>query len=473
MFYSDEPVVKVEVKGGLHMNKKRFYITISAISVMCVLGACGNNKTYDAGLDKNVSESENSEVTDTEGETVKQEDIKQEDTGVETIANLTENSNTGVTIDYSINSYQSIQDFSYQLFKENMETQNPVLSPVSAYLALAMAGFGADGNTWTEFYQLLGDSIQPISDDLMNTLPVESENQILSLANSAWIDDQYIVDENWIGSIKSLLDAEAYQTNLSSTDAMNSMNNWIKTKTNNMIDEMVTGPLDYDTRLVLFNTIYFKAKWNNPFDANSTYLDQFEINDDEQIEIDMMHKDSEDFEYVYSDFAEGLIFPYYADAEGHNLALVALKPTEGMNVREMYSKLTSDVVSEMLNSKQTMLVNTKLPKFEISFEENLNDSLMNMGLTDCFDAEKADFSLMGRNENGNNLYISLVKQKAKIIVDEEGTEAAAATEVMMFESCALIEEEAIDVYFDEPFLYMIIDMDKEIPLFIGILDNPA
>ena len=127
----------------------------------------------------------------------------------------------------------------------------------------------------------------------------------------------------------------------------------------------------------------------------------------------------------------------------------------------------------MLKNKMTSLVNIKLPKFEISFEDSLNDSLMNMGLVDGFDPEKADFSLMGKNVSGNNLYISLVKQKAKIIVDEEGTEAAAATEVMMAEACALFPEEPIDVYFDEPFLYIIMDMDREIPLFMGILDNPA
>ncbi|MDE6056193.1 MAG: serine protease, partial [Lachnospiraceae bacterium] len=95
----------------------------------------------------------------------------------------------------------------------------------------------------------------------------------------------------------------------------------------------------------------------------------------------------------------------------------------------------------------------------------------NMGLTECFDYEKSDFSRMGRPNSGNNLYISLVRQKAKIIVDEEGTEAAAVTEILARDGGGMLSEPK-QLYFNEPFLYMIMDMDRELPLFIGILDNP-
>ncbi|MBO5033514.1 MAG: serpin family protein [Lachnospiraceae bacterium] len=450
------------------MVKRGIYATITAITAMCALGACGNTET-----DSVISEQGESEALHSEEAGAAESDMTEPDTESQDAVNLTNESSIAITIDYDIQSYEDIQNFSYQLFGENLESQNPVLSPVSAYLALAMAAFGSDGSTKAEFDKLLGEGAMVISDDIMNSLPVESKNQILSLANSAWIDDQYLVDENWIGSIKSLLDAEAYQTDLSSTEAMNSMNDWIKTKTNEMINEMLTEPLDSDARLALFNTIYFKAKWSSPFEVESTYQDQFHVNENEQVEVDMMNKYAEGFDYISNDFAEGLIFPYRSDTEKPNLALLALKPKEGMTVREMYNNLNGDVISDMLKNKMTSLVNIKLPKFEISFEDSLNDSLMNMGLVDGFDPEKADFSLMGKNVSGNNLYISLVKQKAKIIVDEEGTEAAAATEVMMAEACALFPEEPIDVYFDEPFLYIIMDMDREIPLFMGILDNPA
>lgn len=450
------------------MIKKRLYAVIAAVVVTVVLGACGSNEIV-ANITEESTMSEEESVI--KGETAQIEETDTET--METVTDQTDENTAKPETDHDIESYQSLQNFSYNLFAEKADAKNPVLSPTSAYLALAMAGLGADGNTRTEFDHVLGEDMMALSGNLMNTLPVESERQILLLANSAWIDDQYIVEEKWLDSIKSVMSAEAYQDDLSSTNAMNNMNSWIDEKTKSLINKMITQPLPDRTRLVLFNTIYFKGKWCNPFEMNHTYTDTFHISDTEQVEIAMMHKLSEYFDYVSNDFAEGLIFPYLSDTAEHNLALIALKPREDMDVREMYQKLNSDVVSEMISDQQTVLVNTMLPKFEIAFEADLNDNLINMGLIDGFDSDKADFTLMGRNESENNLYISLVKQKAKIIVDEEGTEAAAVTEVAMLESCALIEEEPIDVFFDEPFLYMIMDMDKEIPLFVGILDNPA
>lgn len=431
------------------MKKKMIFATTAVAAAAFALATCANTKT--GGESPNSAQTNENKVA----------------------ANLTAASNVSVNIDYSIHSYKSIQDFSYQLFGENMDEDNPVLSPASAYLALAMAGFGADGNTKTEFYQVLGEDMMALSDDLMHMIPAKSDVQILTLANSAWIDDQFLVDEKWIGTVKSLLDAEAYQTDLSSVDAMDSMNYWVKENTNGMIDKMLENPLDKDSRLALFNTIYFKAKWSSPFEAMATYSDDFTIDASQSVKTDMMHKYDEYFDYISNDFAEGLIFPYRTDKEDNNTAFIALKPSEDMDVREMVRLLNEAAMAEMLAGRQTLLVNTKLPKFEIAFEQELNDSLKNMGLNECFDGDMANFDLMGQSVTGNPLYISLVKQKAKIIVDEEGTEAAAVTEVFVADNCALIVEEPLNIFFDEPFLYIIMDMDREIPLFIGILDNPA
>ena len=138
----------------------------------------------------------------------------------------------------------------------------------------------------------------------------------------------------------------------------------------------------------------------------------------------------------------------------------------------MYSQLSAEVITDVIANKQTQIVNLKLPKFEVTFDEKLNESLINMGLTECFDEDKANFDQLGKTINGDTLFINLVRQKAKIIVDEEGTEAAAATEVLMCDRGALIETELIELNFNEPFLYMLLDLETEIPLFIGILDNP-
>lgn len=130
-------------------------------------------------------------------------------------------------------------------------------------------------------------------------------------------------------------------------------------------------------------------------------------------------------------------------------------------------------MDDILVNKKTETVNLKLPKFELTFDKVLNDSLSDMGLTECFDMEKANFDQMGKTLDGDNLFIGLVRQKAKIIVDEEGTEAAAATEVLMACGAAMEPQEYREVYFDEPFVYMIMDMERGIPLFMGILDDPG
>lgn len=376
-------------------------------------------------------------------------------------------------------SYDALNEFSYQLFAENMDEENPVLSPVSAYIALSMAGIGAENNTKEEFASVLGDEavVRALCEKLMTTLPTETKNTTITLANSAWIDDTFAVKDNWISEINSVMHSEVFRESLSSSKVPGLMNEWIEEKTNGLIDKMIDEPFNPYTKLVLFNTVYFKAKWADPFEAYDVYTDKFYREDKEEIDTEIMHKES-DMEYLSNDFAEGLIFPYRKDAESDgNFAFVALKSAnEDMKVRELYEKLTPSVVSELIENKSTELVNTKLPKFELTFDKELNEGLINMGLNDAFDAEKADFSRIGAEHiehSDENLYINLVRQKAKIIVDEEGTEAAAATAVMMECGAALIEELPKEVFFDRPFVYMIMDMDNEMPLFIGILDSPA
>lgn len=392
---------------------------------------------------------------------------------------LTGQTAKAVTIDYNIESYESVRKFGYDLLAQNIQDNNPVLSPVSAYLALSMAGCGADGTTREEFYNVLGNDMMTLSDDMMNTFPTKGDSLNLSIADSAWIDDAFIVDEVWLGTVRSLMDAEAFQADLSSEKTMHEINRWIEEQTNGLIDKMLEQPLDEMARLALINTVYFKGKWEIPFEAGDTRKEDFYLHKGQDVteQVDMMNLYLTDLDYIANEFAEGVILPYQKNSDSsrsENLAFVALKPLENGDVRDVYNGLTSEVMTDILVNKQTELVNLKLPKFEITFDKELNKALENMGLVECFDLDKANFDQMGKTQSGDNLYIGLVRQKAKIIVDEEGTEAAAATEVIMACGAAMVEpQEPKEVYFNEPFVYMILDMDKEIPLFIGILDNPV
>lgn len=444
------------------MGRKRILAAVVVVAAACLFGACGKMESESMQRGVLVSNQE-------EGNQMKT-----------AVTDLTGQTAQGVTIDYSIKSYESVQKFGYDLFAQNIQDKNPVLSPVSAYLALSMAGCGADGSTKDEFYTVLGNDMIALADDMMNTLPAEGDLLSLSIADSAWIDDAFIVDDTWLGTVNSLMDAEAFQTDLSTEEAMQAINRWIDDKTNGLIDKMLEQPLDEMARLALINTVYFKGKWEIPFEANDTREEDFYLDkaQNETERVDMMNLYRTDLDYIANDFAEGVILPYQknsGDSSNGNLAFIALKPTENGDVRDVYSRLTREVMTDILVNKQTELVNLKLPKFEITFDKKLNDSLSNMGLEECFDVDRANFDQMGKTMSGDNLYISFVRQKAKIIVDEEGTEAAAVTEVIMACGAAITEEaqKPREVYFNEPFVYMIMDMDRELPLFIGILDNPV
>ncbi len=452
------------------MIKKRILQTTAILTTACIFSAC----TKKAEQQPVVQMTEQQPVVQM---TEQQPDTEESNLERTTdLAGMTEDVETSVCIDYVIESYQNIQQFGYRLFSQQINSKNPVISPVSAYLALAMAGCGADGTTRGEFYNVLGNDMLPLSDDMMNRFPETGDWMTLSIANSAWIDDKLVVEDLWLGTVKSLMDAEAVQAELSTVQTMNEINDWIDTKTNGLIHEMLTAPLELNTRLALFNTVYFQGKWKHPFEPQNTFKEAFYLQkgQEETVQADMMNMYRTELEYLSNDFMEGVILPYQQNDHdsGGALAFAALKPTGEEDVRDLYSRLTNKVVTDVISNKQTQTVNLKLPKFEVTFDEKLNESLINMGLTECFDEDKANFDQLGKTIRGDRIFINLVRQKAKIIVDEEGTEAAAATEVLMCDRGAIIETELKELYFNEPFIYMILDLETEIPLFIGILDNP-
>jgi len=382
---------------------------------------------------------------------------------------LTTDTEEKKVFDVNIVSYDSIHGFSYELLKHNLDQENPVLSPISAYFALAMAGNGARGETLEEFYELLGINFNTIPYEILHSLQREEEGMTVSFANSAWVDEQLQAEDTYLAAVENYFDAEVYQQKLSTKQAMDDMNIWVNAKTNGMIPAMINRPLEEDTRLVLFNTIYFNGKWKTPFKGYSTRDFDFTTEDGNVMTLPMMQMHETNQLYVKNDIAEGVILPY----KDEELVFLALMPTDEACVREMYEQLTWEDISKLLDQEETTLCNLRLPKFEVTFEKELNKSLKDMGLKRAFDGSLSDLSGIGTTSSGGNLFISLVKQKAVLILDEEGTEASAATMVEVKEECAVeYEVPPVNLYFDKPFLYMIVDKSNDIPLFMGIMDAP-
>ncbi len=172
--------------------------------------------------------------------------------------------------------------------------------------------------------------------------------------------------------------------------------------------------------------------------------------------------------YLHSELGEGVLLPY----QGEDFAYVAILPREGMEARELQRQLTPEALDVLLESENRELCNLRLPKYEVSFDRELNDSLQAMGLIRAFDGDQADFSGLEKTDQGSSLYVSLVKQKAVFRVDEKGTEAAAVTMAVLDRCAAVMGPQPRELYFDRPFVYMILDMETRVPLFVGILDDP-
>lgn len=365
-------------------------------------------------------------------------------------------------------SYQVVQDFAMSLFREKMNTPNVVLSPVSAYIALSMVGAGAEGATAEQFERIMGKQQDMLALSAKMTWELEREESqfVMALANSAWLDDEFTVNEEWTNKISGLQNIEAFQMDVSSQKAMSAMNQWIEEKTGGMIQQMLSQPMAANTRLVLFNTLYFHGEWRMKFMPQLTTQKTFYVSESENIQVPMMLQNTKNIMYMRNEELEGVLLPYQND----NAAFVAIRATKG-DIRAILADLSFSELNHLINDAEYVSMNLELPKFEVTFDEELNDSLVQMGLTNVFNEERAELSGLGTSAYGYNLYVDTVRQKAVVKVDEDGTEAAIATEVAVADTTALIEN-PVEVIFDEPFFYMVIDMHSSLPLFIGIMDNP-
>lgn len=359
--------------------------------------------------------------------------------------------------------------FSFDLFGA-VDEENPVLSPLSAYLALSMVGAGAKGETAREFTDLMGEDMTAQAADLMERLPRQEEHIRLELANSVWMDQVFQADPQWQAQMEEEMHAQVRTGELAGRDMMEQINGWVSEKTQGLIPQLLGEPLKDGTRMALFNTVYFKGEWENPFEAMDTMEEPFYPAQGGEVSAEIMRKWGETLSYVKGEDLDGVVLPY----RDCPLAFVALKPTGGQSVREMYGELDSQALSRLLDERTDTLMNLKLPKFEIEFSRTLNEDLQGLGLQLAFDPYRADLTGLGYTDAGIPLCIDLVAQKALIRVDEEGTEAAAVTEIAMME-CALAVplRDPVDVFFTEPFVYMILDTQTQTPLFMGIYDRPV
>ncbi|MBN1433070.1 MAG: serpin family protein [Methanomicrobiaceae archaeon] len=370
--------------------------------------------------------------------------------------------------------------FAFDVYKkiasENSGDDNLFLSPFSISSALALTYEGAKGETADQIKSVFHfpENIDTLRNGYLavNTgINAGDPEYELEVANALWAEQTYRFLEDYINIADEYYSAET--TNLDFVNQPEqsrlTINGWVEEKTNDRIKNLIPqGMIDPLTRLVITNAIYFKGTWVLQFDENKTSEADFITPSGDIVKVDMMQRTDEDAIYGYTetDELQMLKMPYDHES-GKELSMVVILP-KANELQTVENTLTADQLEELQKSIESKQVKVFFPKFKLETEYQLGDTLQEMGMPVAFTGG-ADFSGM---DGKTDLFISDVVHKAFVEVNEEGTEAAAATAVVI-KLTAVVEEEPIPVFIaDHPFIFMIQDNETGNILFIGRISNP-
>ncbi len=361
------------------------------------------------------------------------------------------------------------REFAFELFREVCtlnEQENIMVSPLSVSYALGMTLNGAAGTTRDAFRDVLhfGDltdqEVNESYQDLMDQMVRLDEQVKFSIANSIWYRLGYQVLEEFITTNRTYFDAMVSELDFSDPQSVEIINDWIEEKTNDKIRDML-DQIPGDAVMYLINAIYFNAKWKYGFDPEDTSPGTFYPEDGTTHTADFMKlKGSFNYYQKTSDYS-AVELPY-GDS---TFSMVVVLPGQGKTVEEMAENLDLELWESWFATPVYRDVQIELPKFKYGFKDLLNDPLKNLGLGVAF-SEGADFS---RISPGGGIYISRVIHQTFIDVQEEGTEAAAATIVELRE----VASPGPPVFrADRPFLYLIKENSTGAILFMGKVGRP-
>ena len=355
----------------------------------------------------------------------------------------------------------------FQQINSQEGNKNIFISPLSISMALGMAYNGAEGNTKEQMRQVLeyddlndreiNESYKSLIELLSNLDP----KVIFNIANSIWYRDGFEVEDEFINLNTSYFDAVVRELNFSDEGAADIINDWVSENTKDKIKEIVEKPINPLTIMFIINAIYFKGTWTYEFDEEYTTDDKFYLSDGSQITCEMMHQKC-DLGYFENDDFQVVDLPY--GDEQYSMTVFLPKP--GRDIDSLITDITDENWNRWLSFLSTQEVNLYLPKFKLEYYKKLNYDLQALGMTDAFG--NADFTRITKD---GEIYISDVKHKSFIDVNEEGTEAAAVTVIeFRVES---VEDSPTVMRIDRPFLFAIRENSSGTILFIGKIVEPA
>lgn len=354
--------------------------------------------------------------------------------------------------------------------------QNFVMSGFSLSSVVAMAGEGAAGNTKKEiqkafrFPQNKNDLLEGFSDVSRVTREEASGgNFTLNVANTIYVHQDFKLLSSYVDSIKKHFLAEAQNIDFGQSEqSLKVINKWVEDKTHEKIKNLLPkGTITPLTRVVLVNAVYFKGDWEQKFDKKNTQKEKFFVTPKKSVNVDMMHADGNKYMLEMVDELDSnvLIMPYKGDRIE---MLIILPKDDKIAVESVEEKLSSFDLSKLRFESSKVKLNLSIPKFEVESTHELLPVMQKMGVKDMFNLDAADFSGMTGDKS---LSVSAVVQKAFIKVNEEGSEAAAATGmVMMMRSMPM---PPMEFKVNRPFLFMIKDKLTGLVLFSGKISDPS
>lgn len=363
-----------------------------------------------------------------------------------------------------------INDFSISLYREiiQKESGNIFFSPLSIEFALVIAYEGAKGKTKEEMERVLNlpsneTARRSSFARIFNLLNKNGEYE-LSLANALWIQKGYPILEEYRKTIERYYPADVYRVDFVNDPdgAVSEINEWVSERTKGKINKILNG-VSRMTRVIITNAIYFKGKWLHQFEKSKTQLMEFYVTKDKAVKVQMMHT-KEEFPYTETKDFQLLEMPY----KGNEISMIVILPKKVDGLKNIEEKINASLLRSLLSKLSEREVIVYFPKFKFEKEYDIAGYLQKMGMKYAFEPGLADFSgISGRKD----IFISKIKHKAYVKVDEEGTEAAAATVVVGVMGAVPVRETIFRA--DHPFIFFIIDKRTGVILFMGRVVNPV
>jgi serpin B len=360
----------------------------------------------------------------------------------------------------------------------DLQPGNHIFSPYSIEYALAMAYAGAGGQTASQMahvlhFSLPDERMHAALGNLSSNLNASGKSAFtIENADALWTQSGFMYNPDFLHLLRANYAAELHQVDFVSAAPKTTadINQWVTDKTREKIQNIIApGALNALTRMVLVNAVYFKGNWQTQFEKSRTSQQPFHLNGTSDVQAPLMHHEPMELAYMDNNDLQAVELPYVSD----ELSMVALLPRSVDGLPDLEKKISDESLRTWLGQmKPYPQVEVYLPKFKMDSQFDLAAVLTTMGMTDAFDKGSADFSGMTTQ---NRLYISDVIHKAFVEVNEEGTEAAAATGITMRATIALRQPPPpppIVFRADHPFLFVIRQNSTGAIVFMGRVENP-